>query len=154
MARFEEQIAQVHIATFDAGGKRINASIRVLFDGIEYVGRLWFADESLDSPPLPDRAGFPGRTREEAIDLARRLTPQELAKRHRRALSEKRRFHGLRRATDEILSKIRYLNQVAISMRAGLLDLEGAAQELELTERQLHDCISKLRDQAGVESDK
>jgi hypothetical protein len=154
MARFEDQIAQVHIGTFTAADKRINASIRVLFDGIEYVGRLWFADESLNSPPLPDRAAFPGRTREEAIDLARRLTPQELEKRYRRALSEKRRFHGLRRATDEILSKIRYLNQVAISMRAGLLDLEGAAQELELTERQLHDCISKLRDQAGVESEK
>ena len=154
MARFEDQIAQVHIATFTAADKRINASARVIFDGIEYVGRLWFADESLSNPPLPDRAAFPGRTREEAIDLARRLTPQELEKRYRRALAEKRRFHGLRRATDEILSKIRYLNQVAISMRAGLLDLEGAAQELELTERQLHECINKLRDQAGVESEK
>ncbi len=154
MTRFEDQIAQVHIGTFDTDGKRINCTVRVLFDGIEYVGRLWFSDESLSTPPLPDRASFPGRTREESIDSARRLTPAELAKRHRRALSEKRRFHGLRRATDEILSKIRYLNQVAISMRAGLLDLEGAAQELELTERQLHDCIAKLRDQAGVETEK
>ena len=32
---------------------------------------------------------------------------------------------ALRKATDEILAKIRYLNQVAISMRAGLLDVEG-----------------------------
>ena len=147
-------MAQVHIGTFDAGGKRINVSIRVNFDGIEYVGRLWFADESMSSPPLPDRAALPGRTREEAIELGRRMPAADLSKRYRRALAEKRRFHGLRRATDEILSKIRYLNQVAISMRAGLLDLEGAAQELELTERQLHDCIGKLRDQAGVESEK
>lgn len=154
MAKFEDQVAQVHIGTFDHAGKRMNVNIRVTFDGIEYVGRLWFADEAMNNPPLPDRAAIPGRTREEAIEGARRITPFELAKRYRRALAEKRRFHGLRRATDEILSKIRYLNQVAISMRAGLLDLEGAAQELELTERQLHDCIAKLRDQAGVESDK
>ena len=154
MSKFEDQIAQVHIGTFDTGGKRINVTIRVAFDGIEYVGRLWFADESMSAPPLPDRAALPGQTREEAIEFGRRIASADLAKRYRRALAEKRRFHGLRRATDEILSKIRYLNQVAISMRAGLLDLEGAAQELELTERQLHDCIAKLRDQAGVETDK
>jgi hypothetical protein len=64
---------------------------------------------------------------------------------------EKRRFLSLRRATEEILSKIRYLNQVAVSMRAGLLDVEGAAQEIGLTERQLHDLIDDLRSHAGVE---
>lgn len=154
MAKFEDQIAQFHIGTFQNDGKRINVSIRVLFDGIEYVGRLWFSDEAASNVAAPDRGAMPGRTKDEAIELARRLTPAELVKRYRRAQAEKRRFHGLRRATDEVLSKIRYLNQVAISMRAGLLDIDGAAQELELTERQLHDCISKLRDQAGVESDR
>ena len=53
--------------------------------------------------------------------------------------------------TDEILSKIRYLNQVAVSMRAGLLDVDGAAQEIGMTERQLHDLIDQLREHAGVE---
>ena len=85
------------------------------------------------------------------LALAKRLTSDELVKRHRRALAEKRRFHGLRKATDEILAKIRYLNQVAISMRAGLLDVEGAAQEIDLTEKQLHALIDRLSSFAGVE---
>jgi hypothetical protein len=88
------------------------------------------------------------------LALAQRLTHPELALRYRRAISERRRFFELRRATDEVLSKIRYLNQVSISMRAGLLDAEGAAQELELTEKQLHELISRLRFAAGVESDR
>ena len=83
--------------------------------------------------------------REEVLALARRLTSQELILRYRRALAEKRRYLGLRRVTDEVLAKIRYLNQVALSMRAGLLDSEGAAGEIDLTERQLHDLVGKLR---------
>ena len=43
------------------------------------------------------------------------------------------------------------LNQVAISMRAGLLDVDGAAQEIDLTEKQLHELIDRLRSYAGVE---
>lgn len=123
-----------------------------MFDGIEYVGRLYYADEAWDDVGLPDRGTFPGRTREEALAMARRLTTQDLLLRYRRALAEKRRFVGLRKATDEILGKIRYLNQVAISMRAGLLDSEGAAAEIDLTERQLHEIVEKLRVFAGIES--
>jgi hypothetical protein len=65
--------------------------------------------------------------------------------------AEKRKFHGLRKATDEVLAKIRYLNQVAISMRAGLLDVDGAAQEIDLTEKQLHQLIDRLSAYAGIE---
>jgi hypothetical protein len=36
-------------------------------------------------------------------------------------------------------------------MRAGLLDTEGAAAEIDLTERQLHEIIEKLKLHAGVE---
>jgi hypothetical protein len=124
---------------------------KVVFDGIEYVGHLWFADEAWDDSGVPDRGSLPGRTREETLTLARRLTPQELMLRYRRALAEKRRFSGLRKATEDILEKIRYLNQVAISMRAGLLDSEGAAAEIELTERQLHEIVEKLKMFAGIE---
>ncbi|MEA3247698.1 MAG: hypothetical protein U9Q74_16225 [Gemmatimonadota bacterium] len=145
------EITQPHIATIEHDGRRYSASLRVVFDGIEYVGRLWFADDSWDDLGLPDRGAFPGRTKEESIALARRLTTDELVRRHRRALAEKRKFHGLRRATDEVLSKIRYLNQVAISMRAGLLDVDGAAQEIELTEKQLHSLIDRLATHAGIE---
>ena len=146
-----DEITQPHIATIESDGRRYNVSCRVGFDGVEYVGRLWFADEAWDDLGLPDRGALPGRTKDEALALARRLTADELVKRHRRALSEKRRFHGLRKATDEILAKIRYLNQVAISMRAGLLDVEGAAQEIDLTEKQLHALIDRLSSFAGVE---
>jgi hypothetical protein len=146
-----DETVQPHIATLDYDGRRYNVSCRVAFDGIEYVGRLWFADETWDDGGLPDRGALPGRTREEVLSLARRLTQQELMLRYRRALAEKRRFTGLRRSTDDILGKIRYLNQVAISMRAGLLDTEGAAAEIDLTERQLHEIIEKLKLHAGVE---
>jgi hypothetical protein len=146
-----DETVQPHIATLDYDGRRYNVSCRIAFDGIEYVGRLWFADETWDDGGLPDRGALPGRSRDEVLSLARRLTQQELMLRYRRALAEKRRFVGLRRATDDILGKIRYLNQVAISMRAGLLDTEGAAAEIDLTERQLHEIIEKLKLHAGVE---
>jgi hypothetical protein len=140
-----------HIATIDVDDKRLNVSVRIVYDGIEYVGRLWFAEDGWDDTGIPDRGALPGRTKEEVVQFARRLAPPELAQRYRRAQSERRRFLGLRRLTEEILAKIRYLNQVAISMRAGLLDLEGAAGEIDLTERQLHELIDRLRTTAGVE---
>jgi len=145
--------AQPYIATLEHLGKRYTVTCRVAFDGIEYVGRLWFAEEDWDDVGLPDRAAIPGRTREQVLEQARRLEPQELGLRHRRALAEKRRFLRLRRITDDILTKIRYLNQVAVSVREGWIDEEGARQEIELTERQLHECIDHLRDHAGVEGE-
>ena len=146
-----DENVQPHIATLEYDGRRFNVTCKVMFDGIEYVGHLWFADEAWDDSGVPDRGSLPGRTREETLTLARRLTPQELMLRYRRALAEKRRFTGLRKATEDILEKIRYLNQVAISMRAGLLDSDGAASEIELTERQLHEIVEKLKVFAGIE---
>lgn len=144
-----DEIIQPHVATIDTDGRRYNVSVRILYDGVEYVGRLWFADESWDDLGIPDRGALPGRSREEVIALAKRLAPAELVKRHKRAQAEKRRFIGLRKHTEEILAKIRYLNQVAVSMRAGLLDVEGAAQEIDLTEGQLHALIDQLGEHAG-----
>lgn len=146
-----DDVALLHIATIEFDGRRYNVVCRVAFDGIEYVGRLLFAEEAWDDAGIPDHASLPGRNKEEVFALARRLTPDELRQRYLRALAHKRRFHGLRRTTEEILSKIRYLNQVAISMRAGLLDSEGAAQEIDLTEKQLHELVSRLRASAGAE---
>ena len=57
----------------------------------------------------------------------------------------------LRATTGELLRNVRYLNQVAVSMRAGLIDMEGAAQEIDFTEHELHEIITRLRDVAGVE---
>jgi len=142
---------QPHVATLDVDGKTYNVTLRIVYDGIEYVGRLWFASDEWDEVGMPDRGGITGRTRDEVVAAAKRLTTEDFQLRYRRASAEKRRFLGLRRATEDILSKIRYLNQVAVSMRAGLLDVEGAAQEIGLTERQLHDLIDHLRSHAGVE---
>lgn len=146
-------IIQPHITTFEHEGRRLLVSCRIGFDGVEYVGRLWFTDEKIPDSAMADRAALPGRTRDEVVALAERLTPPELAMRYRRATAERRRFFELRRVTEELLAKIRYLNQVSVSMRAGLLDEEGAAQELDLTERQLHELVDRLRFAAGVESD-
>ncbi len=152
MSGYEDR-GRSEITTTEIDGTTYGVSMRIVFDGIEHVGRLWFAEEGWDDDGLPDRAAFPGRTRDEVIALAKRLSTHELAQRFHRAQAEKRRFHNLRRLTDEILAKIRYLNQVGVSMRARLLDVEGAAQELELTERQLHELVDRLRPTAGVEED-
>ena len=147
-----DDITQPYVGMIEHDGRRFNVSVRIVFDGIEYVGRLWFADESWEDLGIPDRGAFPGRTRDEVIAQTKRLTESEMGKRYKRALAEKRRFRGRRSHTEEVLAKIRYLNQVAVSMRAGLLDVDGAAQEIDLTEQQLHALIDKLGEHAGVES--
>ena len=147
----QSEITQPHITTIETDGRRYNVSVRIAFDGIEFLGRLWFADEAWDDLGIPDRGPLAGRSRDDIVALARKLTHEELRARHRRALSEKRRFIGLRKHTDEILAKIRYLNQVAVSMRAGLLDVAGAAQEIDLTQEQLHKLIDDLGKFAGKE---
>ena len=90
-------------------------------------------------------------TRVPRIASARALTEPELVARDQRAAVNKRRYLSLRAVTDEILQKVRYLNQVAVSMRAGLVDLDGAATEIDFTEHQLHELVAQLRDAAGVE---
>jgi hypothetical protein len=152
MRRYEE-VAQHHVTTFELEGRSYEVSVRIIFDGVEYVGRLWFMEEAWEDSGAPDRASLPGRDPDEVLVTAKKLTLDDLKLRLRRAMSEKRRYKGLRRATDEIISKIRYLNQVVLSMRAGLLDSDGATHELDLTEQQLHDCVTKLRLFAGKEEE-
>ena len=146
-------VIQPHITTLEHDGKRVNVSCRIAFDGVEYVGRLWFAEEDLADSGIVDRAALPGRTRDQVIEHAHRLGPSELAMRYRRAVAGRRRYLELRHLTEDMLAKIRYLNQVSVAMRAGLLDEEGAAQEVEVTEKQLHDLVEQLRAAAGVEID-
>lgn len=146
-------VIQPHVGTFEHDGRRLNVSCRIAYDGIEYVGRLWFAHEGLADSGIADRGALPGRTRDEVVALAQRLTHSELVLRYRRAVAERRRYLELRLVTEEMLVKIRFLNQVSVAMRVGLLDEEGAAQEVEITEKQLHDLVGRLRATAGVEID-
>lgn len=144
-------VTQAVLSTIDVDERPVRVSLHIVHDGVEFVGRLWFAEPEWTNSGIPDRGILPGRTESEVLVLARRLRPDELLQRYRRANAEKRRFHGLRRLTTEVLSKVRYLNQVAVSMRSGLLDQEAAAQEMMLTEAQLIELVKQARMLAGVE---
>jgi hypothetical protein len=139
------------IGIIEYQGRRIAVTCRTGFDGIEYIGRLWFGPEDESEAATPDRAPISGRSRDEVMERAQELTPHELSVRFRRANAEKRRYLSLRRATDEIIAKIRYMNQIAVAMRAGVIDPDGAAQEIELTEHQIIDVVQRLKEFAGVE---
>jgi hypothetical protein len=150
--RHSREMEPMSIGTIEVEGRRFVVSLRTVHDGVEYVGRLWFADESWEDEGFPDRGALPGRTISEVLAMATRMRPEDLVKRYDRAVAEKRRYHRLRRVTEDVLAKVRYMNQVAISMRAGLLDADGAAQEIELTEKQLYELIGTFRHHAGVET--
>jgi len=139
------------IGTIEYQGRHVTVTCRIAFDGVEYIGRLWFEPADGSAPALPDRSAIPGRTRDEVLTFAQRFSAHELLIRHRRALAEKRRYKLLRRATEEIIAKIRYMNQIAISMKAGVIDPEGGAQELLLTEQQMMEVVKRLKEYAGVE---
>jgi len=143
-------IVQQHLSTVDMDGKACDVSVRIAYDGIEYIGRLFFADPATGQG-IPDHGAIPGRTVEEAIQFARRLTLEDFTRRYHRAKADKRRYTSLRKATDEMLMKIKYMNRVSINMRKGLLDADGAKQEIELITKQLHEMVDRLPSQAGRE---
>ncbi|MDQ3242306.1 MAG: hypothetical protein M3Q09_01045 [Gemmatimonadota bacterium] len=143
-------VIQQHLSTMEMDGNQCTVSVRIAYDGIEYIGRLFFADPETGEG-IPDHGAIPGRSVEEAIGLARRLTLDDLTRRYHRAKADKRRYTSLRRATDQMLMKIKYMNRVSINMRSGLLDKEGASQEIELIQRQLHEMIDHLPGHAGME---
>lgn len=139
------------VTEIDIDGRTYNVSVHVSFDGIEHVGHIWFADAEWDDDDgIRDHGALPGRSPEEVLAQARSLSPHDLTLRQRRAQSDRRRYHGLRQVTQEFLAQIRYLNKVATSMRAGLLDVDEAASEIANTEQRLHDMVGQLRSFAGV----
>jgi hypothetical protein len=147
-----DDVVHTDLTALTVGDRTVTVACRSRWDGIEFVGRLWFTDTTNAAPAIPDRGAMPGRTREEVIALAQRLTSDELAARLARAVAEKRRHHELRSVTEQILAKIKYLNHVARSMRSGLLDVDGATTEMTVVEEQLHTLVDELRHHAGGES--
>ena len=115
-------VTQHAISSITVDGKEYKVALRLAYDGVEYIGRLWFSDPSSDQMGIPDHGAVPGRTIAEAVEVARKLTPQDLERRCHRALADKRRYIRLRRATEEIITKIKYMNRVAVTMRHGMLD--------------------------------
>jgi hypothetical protein len=132
-------------------GETIRAQLKIAHDGIEYVGRLCFEIEGNSHPQIIDHAPLPGRDAEEVLARALRFSEFELGQRYRRALEERRRFRALRRATNDVLDGIRRLNELTIAMKAGLIDADSAAQEIQAAERRLHVMIDGLWSVAGNE---
>ena len=141
---------ELHVITLDLEGRSYDVTLEVENDGVEHVGHLWFSDVEWDDEGVRDHGTIPGRSAEEVFRAAREIDGQELALRFRRAQVDTRRHHGLRRLTDDVLASIRHLNKVATSMRAGLLEVAEAAEEIDATEKRLHDMIDQLRHFAGV----
>jgi len=88
---------------------------------------------------------------QDAVGKAKNFSEGEMVQRCYRALSEKRRFGKLRRATDKMLEKIRYLNRVAVGLEKGLLDPVSGKPELDQAQSELLDIVRSLRVHAGVE---
>lgn len=151
MPGMDEDENELFVTNAEIDGRSYSVTLRVEFDGIEHVGHLHFRDADWEEDEgIRDHGPIPGRTQADILATARSLTGHELALRHRRAVSERRRYNGLRLVTQEVLSQIRYLNKVATSMRAGLLDVDEAASEIASTEQRLHEMVGQLKAYAGV----
>jgi len=138
-----------HLGTLKVDGSVHNVSVRISYDGVEYLGQLWFADSVRDVEGIADYGVVPGRTAEDVLVAAKRLNADDLARRFHRAHAEKRRYIRLRRSVEEILAKVKYMNRVAISMRGGMLDADAAEQELDLVTDQIQDIVSRLKEVAA-----
>lgn len=132
--------------------QKYSVSLRVSYDGVEYLGRLRFTDAASDIA-FQDHAAIPGTSALDAVRKATEFSETEMAQRCYRALSEKRRFSKLRNATDEMINKIKYLNRVAIGLEKGMIDPVGGKQELDQIQGQLLEIVKTLRLHAGVEDE-
>ncbi|MBV6521870.1 MAG: hypothetical protein MNPFHGCM_02014 [Gemmatimonadaceae bacterium] len=139
------------VTTINVDSRTYDVTLAVEHDGIEHVGRLWFTDtEWAEDEGVRDHGVFPGRSPNDVVSAVRALSESDLRLRYRRAVADRRKYYGLRKITEDVLGDIRHLNKVATSMRAGLLQLDEAAEEIAQTERRLHEMISQLRHFAGV----
>ncbi len=50
-----DETVQPRVATLHVDGKNIIVSVLVSYDGVEYVGRLWFNEADSDDEGVPDR---------------------------------------------------------------------------------------------------
>src|SRR3954471_13101101 len=91
------------IDTLDVDGRRVRVWLRIIHDGIEFVGQLWFGEDDASARGVVDRAVLPGPTIDDVIALARRLSASELSQRYERAVRERRRYNPLRRVTQDLL---------------------------------------------------
>jgi len=143
--------AEHHLTTIDADGAFCDVFVRFAYDGLEHIGRLWFSGPAVGVKPIPDHGAIAGRTVDEAIQLAERFTPDDLIRRLNRARAEKRKYLKLRQATNQLLEHVKYMNRIALTVRAGMIDADGGRQELDLIVKQMHELVDQLPVVAGVE---
>lgn len=126
-------------------GRPYAVSIEIAFDGVEYVGRLRFADDDWGQDDgVVDPVAMPGVSPNAILASAKSLTPEQLAQRYERARRVSQRVHGLRRTAEDALARLRHLRHVATSLRAGLLDADDAAREIDAIEGQLSVMLREL----------
>ena len=140
------------IRTIDVDGQKYFVSLRVGYDGVEYIGRLMFTEAATEIS-YQDHGSVPGTSVQDAVRKTQEFSEGDLVQRCYRALSEKRRFGKLRRATDQMIEKIRYINRVAITLEKGLVDQESGKAELNQAQSELLVIVRSLRLHAGVEDE-
>ena len=140
------------IRTITLDGEKYYVSLRVGYDGVEYLGRLRFTEASSEIT-YQDHGAVPGISMLDAVQRAKEFSETEMSQRCYRALSEKRRFSKLRNATDEMINKIKHLNRVAIGLEKGIIDPAGGKQELNQVQAELLEIVKTLRLHAGVEDE-
>jgi hypothetical protein len=146
-------ISEHEIRVIAVDGHKYRTTLRVGFDGVEFIGRLWFIDKADTELAFLDHGAIPAPTVEAAVRKAKDFSDGDLEHRCHRALGEKRRFGRLRRATDEMINQIKYLNRVVISLQTGMLEREGGQQEIQQIQNRILEIVRSLPIHAGVEAD-
>jgi hypothetical protein len=54
-------VTQHAISSITVDGKEYRVALRLAYDGVEYIGRLWFSDPNSDQMGIPDHGAVPGR---------------------------------------------------------------------------------------------
>ena len=141
------------IGKIAVGGKEYSVSLRVGYDGVEHIGRLQFAEAASPDVIYQDHGAIPGTTVAEATWKAKALSDKDLEHRLHRAMSERRRFGKLRIATDNMIEKIRDLNEVVINLQSGGRDRDEGNKEIEKIQAELMKIVKSFRQHAGVEDE-
>jgi hypothetical protein len=141
------------IGTIKVDDRKYAVSVRIGYDGIEYVGRLVFTEVGKPDVSYQDHGAIPGVSLQDALLKAGGLSASDLEHRCHRARSERRRFGKLRSATDDMIDKIKYLNRVVVGLQRGSLDREAGNQEIDEIQRELLAIVGRFRRHAGVEDE-
>src|SRR5258706_13603015 len=102
-------VTQHAISSITVDGKEYRVALRLAYDGVEYIGRLWFSDPNSDQMGIPDHGAVPGRTIAEAVEVARKLTPQDLERRCPPGPAGKKSLIKVCRAHPRLVHQIQYI---------------------------------------------